>query len=57
MAKLLVTARTDVDPLVRLAVDFLARTGLRKGGFVRLTIDAVVHIGSAYRALTPGATS
>jgi integrase len=48
MAKLLVTARNDPDPFVRLAVEFLARTGLRKGEFVRLTIDAVVQIGSAY---------
>jgi len=48
MAKLLVATRNDPDPFVRLAVEFLARTGLRKGEFVRLTIDAVVQIGSAY---------
>jgi integrase len=29
-------------------VEFLARTGLRKGEFCDLTIDSVVQIGSAY---------
>jgi len=47
-AKLLVAARADADPLVRLIVEFLARTGMRKGELVALTIDAVVQIGSAY---------
>jgi integrase len=47
-AKLLQAARTTPDPFVRLAVEFLARTGLRKGEFLDLTIDAVVQIGSAY---------
>jgi integrase len=47
-AKLLRTARNDPDPFVRLAVEFLARTGLRKGEFLDLTVDAVVQIGSAY---------
>ena len=46
--KLLVAARADPDPLVRLIVEFLARTGMRKGEFVDLTVDAVVQIGSAY---------
>jgi Phage integrase family len=36
------------DPFVRLAVEFLARTGLRKGEFLDLTVDSVVHIGAAY---------
>lgn len=47
-AKLLQAARADPDPFVRLAVEFLARTGLRLGEFMDLTTDAVVQIGSAY---------
>lgn len=51
--KLLVAARADPDPFVRLAVEFLARTGLRKGEFLDLRIDAVVQIGSAYWLRVP----
>jgi integrase len=47
-AKLLVAARADPDPFVRLVVEVLARTGMRKGELVALTVDAVVEIGSAY---------
>ena len=47
-ARLLRAAREDPDPFTRLAVEFLARTGLRKGEFLDLTVDAVVQIGSAY---------
>ena len=47
-AKLLQAARADDDPFVRLTVEFLARTGLRKGEYLALTTDAVVQIGSAY---------
>ena len=47
-AKLLQAARADPDPFVRLVVEFLARTGLRKGEFLDLTVDSVVQIGSAY---------
>jgi integrase len=47
-AKLLRAARADEDPFVRLCVEFLARTGLRKGEFLGLTIDSVVQIGAAY---------
>jgi integrase len=47
-ATLLQTARNDPDPFVRLAVEFLARTGLRKGELLDLTVNAVVQIGSAY---------
>ena len=47
-AKLLQAARADTDPFVRLCVEFLARTGLRKGEFLDLTVDSVVQIGSAY---------
>jgi integrase len=46
--KLLQAVRADRDPFVRLAVEFLARTGLRKGEFLDLTVDSVVQIGSAY---------
>jgi site-specific recombinase XerD len=46
--KLLQAARADKDPFVRLTVEFLARTGLRKGEYLALTTDAVVQIGSAY---------
>ncbi len=46
--KLLQATRADSDPFVRLTVEFLARTGLRKGEFLDLTVDSVVQIGSAY---------
>jgi hypothetical protein len=45
---LLRAAREHPDPFTRLAVEFLARTGLRKGEFLDLTVDSVVQIGSAY---------
>ena len=48
MAKLLQAARNDEDPFVRLCVEFLARTGMRKGEFLDLTVDSVVQIGAAY---------
>lgn len=47
-AKLLQATRNDPDPFVRLSVEFLARTGLRKGEFLDLTVDSVVQIGAAY---------
>ena len=47
-ARLLRAARADDDPFVRLAVEFLARTGLRKGEFLDLTVDSAVQIGAAY---------
>jgi integrase len=52
-AKLLVAARADEDPFVRLAVEFLARTALRIGEFLDLTTDAVVQIGSGYWLRVP----
>jgi hypothetical protein len=52
-AKLLVAARADPDPFVRLCVEFLARTGLRKGEFLGLTVDAVVQIGASYWLRVP----
>jgi integrase len=47
-AKLLRAARESSDPFARLTVEFLARTGLRRGEFLSLTVDSVVQIGSAY---------
>jgi integrase len=52
-AKLLRAARGDHDPFVRVAVELLARTGLRKGELLGLTVDAVVQIGSAYWLRVP----
>ena len=46
--ELLQAARAADDPFVRLCVEFLARTGLRKGEFLDLTVDSVVQIGAAY---------
>ena len=51
--KLLQAARSDDDQFVRLAVEFLARTGMRKGEFVDLTVDSVVQIGSAFWLRVP----
>ena len=47
-AKLLRAARADPDPLSRLIVELLARTGIRRGELLALTVHAVVQIGSAY---------
>ncbi|MBA3292349.1 MAG: tyrosine-type recombinase/integrase, partial [Geodermatophilaceae bacterium] len=47
-AKLMRTSRADTDPLARLIVELLARTGIRKSELLALTVDAVVQIGSAY---------
>jgi integrase len=52
-AELLRAARQDADPFVRLCVELLARTGLRKGEFLGLTVDAIVQIGSAYWLRVP----
>jgi integrase len=51
--KLLQAARNDDDPFVRLAVEFLARTGMRKGEFLDLTVDSIVQIGSAFWLRVP----
>jgi integrase len=51
--KLLQAARNDDDPFVRLAVELLARTGMRKGELVDLTVDSVVQIGSSYWLRVP----
>jgi hypothetical protein len=52
-AKLLRAARADPAPFARLVIELLARTGLRKGELMALTIDAVVQIGSAYWLRVP----
>jgi site-specific recombinase XerD len=44
-AKLLTAARGLPDLFDRVCVEVLARTGLRKGEFLRLTVDAIVRIG------------
>jgi site-specific recombinase XerD len=46
--KLMRTSRADPDPLSRLIVELLARTGIRKSELLGLTVDAVVQIGSAF---------
>jgi integrase len=47
-AKFMAAARQLPDPFGRLAIEILARTGMRKGELLGLTVDAVVQIGSAY---------
>lgn len=44
-AKLLAAGRELPDLFDRVCVEVLARTGLRKGEFLRLTVDAIVRIG------------
>ncbi|MFD0035780.1 tyrosine-type recombinase/integrase [Streptomyces sp. NPDC127172] len=51
--KLLATARQDPDPFARLAIEILARTGMRRSEMLGLTVDAVVQIGSAYWLRVP----
>ena len=46
--KLIEAARATDEPFTRLVVEFLARTGMRRGELLNLTVDAVVQIGSAY---------
>lgn len=52
-AKLLRASRADRDPLARVIVELLARTGMRMGELRGLTVDAVVQIGSAYWLRVP----
>ncbi|MGZ6869491.1 MAG: tyrosine-type recombinase/integrase [Frankiaceae bacterium] len=47
-AKLLAAARAHPDPFTRLAVQMLARTGMRKGELLGLTVDALVQIGANF---------
>lgn len=49
----LAAARQDTDPFARLAIEIVARTGMRRSEMLGLTIDAVVHIGSAYWLRVP----
>jgi integrase len=51
--KLLTAARTLPDLFDRVAVEVLARTGLRKGEFLALGTDAVVSIGDGNWLRTP----
>lgn len=46
-------ARDLPDPLDRLIVIALARTGMRRGELLGLTVDAVVQIGTGYWLRTP----
>jgi integrase len=46
-------ARDLPDPLERLMVLLLARTGMRRGELLGLTIDAVARIGTGYWLRTP----
>lgn len=46
--RLMRASRADPDPLARLIVELLARTGIRRGELLTLTVDAVVQIGSAF---------
>ena len=52
-AKFIAAARQLPDPFGRLAIEILARTGMRKGELLGLTVDAVVQIGSAYWLRVP----
>ena len=52
-SKLLVAARAHPDLFTRLSVEFLARTGLRRGEFLALTVDSVVQIGSSFWLRVP----
>jgi site-specific recombinase XerD len=52
-AKLLIATRSDPDLFTRLSVEFLARTAMRVGELLDLTVDAVVQIGSSYWLRVP----
>jgi site-specific recombinase XerD len=52
-AKLLAAARQDPDAFARLAIEILARAGMRRSEMLGLTINAVVQIGSAYWLRVP----
>ena len=47
-AKFMAAARNLPEEFDRLAIELLARTGMRKGELLALTVDAVVQIGTAY---------
>jgi site-specific recombinase XerD len=52
-AKFMAAARELPDTFGRIAIEILARTGMRKGELLGLTTDAVVQIGSAYWLRVP----
>lgn len=52
-AAFMTAARSLPDPLDRLIVTALARTGMRRGELLGLTIDAIVQIGTGYWLRTP----
>jgi integrase len=52
-AKLMAAARASSDPMDRLVVELLARTGLRAGELCDLEADAVVKIGDAFWLRVP----
>jgi integrase len=52
-AAFMTAARELPDPLDRLIVAVLARTGMRRGELLGLTVDAVVQIGTGYWLRTP----
>ncbi|MGV9714339.1 tyrosine-type recombinase/integrase [Gordonia sp. NPDC003424] len=52
-AAFMAAARALADPLDRLIVTALARTGMRRGELLGLTIDAIVQIGTGYWLRTP----
>lgn len=52
-AAFMAAARQLPDKLDRLIVQLLARTGMRRGELLGLTIDAVVQIGTGYWLRTP----
>jgi len=52
-AALLQAARTCDDLFTRVCVETLLRTGLRKGEFIRLQMDSVVHIGDTFWLRVP----
>jgi hypothetical protein len=52
-ARLMAAARADPDPLRRLVVEVLARTGLRASELCDLAPDAIVRIGDAHWLRVP----
>lgn len=52
-AAFMTAAKNLPDPLDRLIVTALARTGMRRGELLGLTVDAIVQIGTGYWLRTP----
>lgn len=51
--KLLAAARAHPDPFIRTSVELLARTGMRRGELLGLTIDGIVQIDSSFWLRVP----